>query len=289
MRQEPEVSILISVFEQLPLTRRCLKALENTLDEKLSYEVLLVDDASRDGTPEYLRTLSEPCRVFFNDERKGFAANNNFAASQAKGKYLCLLNNDVFVEGDWLLPMLNVLRTRENVGMVGNVQKLDRNGRYDHMGVVFSPQGSPRHYGQGYFHRPFQGETREWSAVTAACCVCGKETFDRLNGFDETYLNGCEDIDLCLRMSQLKLRHYVVHDSVVRHVKGATPGRKLCNDRNTRILLERWGKEIRSRQSVGDQLPHALTYLFRGLTRPWVCHGGKLLEALLIALRFKKL
>ena len=98
MPKEPETSILISVYEQLDLTRRCLEALENTLTGKLSYEVLLVDDASSDGTAEYLQSLHEPHRVFINDERKGFAANNNFAASQAKGKYLCLLNNDVFVD-----------------------------------------------------------------------------------------------------------------------------------------------------------------------------------------------
>ena len=145
MPEEPEASILIATCEQLAFTRRCLEALENTLVGKLSYEVLLVDDASCDGTVEYLENLSKPHRVFFNDERKGFAANNNFAASQAKGKYLCLLNNDVFVEGDWLLPMLDFLRVRENIGMVGNIQKLVRNGRYDHMGIVFAPQGIPRH------------------------------------------------------------------------------------------------------------------------------------------------
>lgn len=289
MSEEPEASILIATHEQLAFTRRCLEALESTLTGKLSYEVLLVDDASRDGTVEYLKSLSNPYRVFFNDERKGYAANNNFAASQAKGKYLCLLNNDVFVEGDWLLPMLAFLRVCENVGMVGSVQKLVRNGRYDHMGVVFSPQGNPRHYGQGYFHRPFKGRIREWSAVTAACCVCRRETFDQFGGFDEIFLNGCEDIDLCLRMSEMNLGHYVVHDSVVQHVKGASKGRKLHNDRNTRILLERWGEKVRSNQAVGDQMPHARTYLYRAITRPWMCNVGKLLEALLIAVRIKRL
>ena len=289
MSEEPEASILIATHEQPAFTRRCLEALESTLAGKLSYEVLLVDDASRDGTVDYLKNLSNPYRVFFNDERKGYAANNNFAARQAKGKYLCLLNNDVFVEGDWLLPMLELLRVCENVGMVGNIQKLVRNGRYDHMGVVFSPQGNPRHYGQGYFHRPFKGRIRQWSAITAACCVCRRETFDQFGGFDEIFLNGCEDIDLCLRMSEMNLRHYVVHDSVVQHVKCATKGRKLHNDRNTRLLLERWGEKVRSNQAVGDQMPHALTYLYRAITRPWTCNVGKLLEALLIAVWIKRL
>ena len=289
MSDAPEVSILISVFDQLDYTRRCLEALERTLTGKVSYEVVVVDDASRDGVKEYLGDLSEPYRVLFNEERKGFAINNNLAAQEARGEFLCFLNNDVFVEGDWLLPMLTVLREKQNVGMVGNVQRLVRNGRYDHMGVVFAPQGNPRHYGQGFLHRPFKGEVREWSAVTAACCICRRNTFLELGGFDEIYLNGCEDVDLCLRMHEKGLRHFVVHDSVVHHVKGGTEGRKDHNDRNAQILLEWWGDEVRSNQAVRDQFLHAYTYLWRGLTRPWSCHAGKLLEALLLVLRFKRL
>ena len=142
MSGAPEVSILISVFNQLDYTRRCLEALERTLTGKLSYEVIVVDDASRDGVAEYLGDLNEPYRVLFNEERKGFAINNNLAAREARGEFLCFLNNDVFVEGDWLLPMLNVLREKKDVGMVGNVQRLARNGRYDHMGVVFPLKAS---------------------------------------------------------------------------------------------------------------------------------------------------
>jgi|TARA_B100001094_G_C18188178_1_gene805284 GT2 family glycosyltransferase len=289
MSDEPEVSILISVFEQPEYTRRCLEVVERTLMGKVSYEVVVVDDASQDGVVDYLRGLSEPHRVLFNEERKGFAINNNLAAREARGEFLCFLNNDVFVEGNWLLPMLAVLKDKKSVGMVGNVQRLVRNGRYDHMGVVFGPKGNPRHFGQGFFHRPFKGEVREWSAVTAACCTCRRDTFLEFGGFDEIYLNGCEDVDLCLQMHKQGLRHFVAHDSVVLHVKGGTKGRKAHNDRNAQILLKKWGDEVRSGQAVRDQVLHALTYLWRGLTRPWLCHVGNLLEALLLALRLKKL
>ena len=65
--------------------------------------------------------------------------------------------------------------------------------------------------------------------------------FLEFGGFDEIYLNGCEDVDLCLQMHKQGLRHFVAHDSVVLHVKGGTKGRKAHNDRNAQILLKKWG------------------------------------------------
>ena len=238
------VSLIISVFEQIEYTKRCLSSLERTLDGKVEYEVLIVDDASEDGSAEFLRSLKVPFQVFFNSERKGFAKNNNLAASKAKGEFLCLLNNDVFVQGDWLLPMIKVFEEKKDAGVIGNVQRLAESRKYDHMGVVFAPEGNPRHYGQGFYYRPFKGEIREWSAVTAACCVTKAEIFRELNGFDEIFLNGCEDVDLCLRMTNRGLHHYVVHDSVVDHVRCASPGRLTYNSQNEAIFFPDGQKKL---------------------------------------------
>ena len=284
-----EVSLVISVYGQLEHTKRCLLEIDKTLKGEISYEVLIVDDASKDGTPKFLRSLDSRYRIFYNETNKGFAKNNNFAAKQAHGKYLCFLNNDVFVQGNWLLPMLEVFKTYEKVGMVGNVQQLTNSRRYDHMGVVFTPQGNPRHYGQGFFHRPFKGKVKQWSAVTAACCITVKENFLAIGGFDEVFVNGCEDVDLCLRMTEKGLDNYVVHDSLVFHVKGASEGRKTFNDKNTQILLDRWQGLIISNQSVSDQYRHAWTYFYRGIVKPWSINVSKWIEAILILLRLKKL
>ena len=281
----PQVSILISVYGELACTRKCLERLERTLRGRVEYEVLIVNDASKDGTADFLDGLRKPYRIFHNRENQGFARNNNRIAGEAKGDYLCFLNNDVFVDGDWLVPMLAVFESKEKVGMVGNVQRLAGSRRFDHMGVVFAPQGNPRHYGQGFWHRPYKGEVREWSAVTAACCLAKREVFLELGGYDEAYLNGCEDVDLCLRMTEAGLAHFVVHDSVVEHVKGASEGRKLKNEENARMLQEKWGVRIRARQAISDRIAHARTYLFRGLTRPWSVNLGRFLQAVGILLR----
>ena len=285
----PKVSFIISVFDQLDYTKRCLSCLEKTLKYKLTYEVLIVDDGSDEETIHYLHSLKDPHHVTFNSERKGFAKNNNLAASHAKGEYLCLLNNDVFVEGDWLLPMIKVFEEKENVGVVGNVQRLAFSKKYDHMGVVFGPLGNPRHYGQGFYHRPFKGEIKQWSAVTAACCLVRSKDFLEIGGFDETYINGCEDVDLCLRYNRNGCRNFIAHDSIVTHVKGASEGRKRFNDQNSQVLQEKWGDEIKRNETVNDQVLHARNYIYRGIFRPLSTNFLKWIEALLIYFRFKKL
>lgn len=265
----PSLSIIISVFEQLQYTKRCLVQLEKTVARQLDYEVLIIDDASKDGTVEFLKGLGERYRVFFNDENQGFAKNNNLGAREARGEFLCFLNNDVFVQADWLSPMLRVFEEKDDVGIVGNVQKLSGSWRYDHMGIVFSPQGKPCHYGQGFLHRPFKSEVRKWSAVTAACCLANREKFLEIGGFDEIFVNGCEDVDLCLRMSEAGLDHYVVHDSVVEHVKCASEGRKIHNKRNTEKLLDRWLDRLIRVQISNDRALYKKTLLWGFVARPW--------------------
>jgi len=285
----PKISILISVYGQLAMTKRCLAALHDTLSGKLDYEVLLIDDASLDDTADYLRSLDHPHRCYFNHKNSGFSINNNRLALEAKGEYLLFLNNDAFVKGDWLAPMLAVFQKHESVGMVGNVQKLAGSIRYDHMGVVFGPGGHPRHFGQGYFHNPFKGMVRRWSAVTAACAMVRRDTFLEVGGFDEDFINGCEDVELCVRMSSFGFQNYVAHDSVVEHVKGASRGRKKYNRQNFEILMRKCGRIIRNHQAVYDQKLHAKTYLLKLLLRPQSVNFYKLMESALIYLNLKKL
>ena len=284
-----QVSILISTKDQVALTKKCMDCLRETLGDSLSYEVLIANDGSVDGTAEYLQNLPGDCRVFHRDHCHGFAKNNNWLAREARGEHLLFLNNDAFVKGNWLIPMLDTFDKYPKVGFVGNVQKLSGSRRYDHMGVVFSPLGNPRHYGQGFFHRPFKGQVRKWSAVTAACCLIKRELFIEQGGFDEQFLNGCEDMDLCIRLNRAGYSHYVVHDSVIDHVKGATTGRKDRNKENFALLMQKWGDGIRKNESVHDSFLHARTYLYRPLFKPFGTNIIKLFDAFLIITKLRRL
>ena len=279
-RPDPRISFIIPVFNGLPFTRACLDSLGQTVN-LLEHEVILIDDHSTDGTREYLAALPEPpFRIVRNEVRQGYARSNNVAAAAARGEFLCLLNNDLVLTPGWLAPMLSVFDRFPNAGVVGNVQRNPRTGQYDHMGLVFAPDGTPWHFGKHFSFRPHRGST-EWRAVTAACCLIRRRLFLEVGGFDEAYINGSEDIDLCLRLWQRGYRHYVANDSVIVHHVSVSEGRLDHVNENQNRLLEKWGEIVHRSLTRHDRRRYAYNYVLRNLTHPWRYNGPRLSRALL--------
>jgi O-antigen biosynthesis protein len=275
----------MAVFNRIELTRKCLPTLEASLAGVIDYEVIIVDDLSTDGTRDFLQTLRPPYRVILNDQKGNFAINNNRAASVARGELFCLLNNDTELPAGWLQPMLAALESHPDAGFVGNVQRIPATGRYDHFGVVFPPWHTPIHYGQHLRRAPAftrREPVTRWSAVTAACCLTRRETFFAAGGFDEAYINGCEDMDLCLRMHRLGLRHYVANTSVILHHKGASPGRKNHNNTNLARFKSLWADTLRRDFVPRDARRAALSYLRGSLAQPLRINASKFFRSLLV-------
>ena len=234
-----EISFITSLFDCLDYTKAYLASLEATVTG-LNYEVILIDDASRDETPRYLQTLPDPpYRIIRNEENVGFARSNNIGAAHARGRYLCLLNNDLILRQGWLEPMLELLESEPNVGAVGNLQIDPRTALLDHAGVFFDPRGVPTHAWQGRGRIP-PGVFGEWNAVTAACLLIPAARFHEIGGFDEGYRNSYEDVDLCVRLRARGYRLLVSHRSVIEHHGRASPGRKRHDPENRARFLERW-------------------------------------------------
>lgn len=117
----PLVSIVIVTYNNLALNRLCLESVFNDTDYP-NYEIIVVDNASTDGTPEYLRGLQHPrLRVLLNEDNRGFSAANNQGLALANGEYFCLLNNDTIVTGSWLSTLVGHLRANTGLGLVGPV------------------------------------------------------------------------------------------------------------------------------------------------------------------------
>ena len=241
------VSFIIPLYNCLPLTQAMLASLRTTLPADLDHEIILIDDGSTDGTHEWLTTLNHPAiRVLLNERNLGYAAANNRGAAIAGGELLALLNNDLILAPRWLEPMLAAHHSLGGrAGLVGNVQLNADSGEVDHVGIIIDARGKPEHdrTPPSRLARLFAPVSRV-PAVTAACVVLGRALWQQLGGFDQGYVNGGEDVDLCFRVRAAGRVNAVALRSVVRHHVSSSVGRKLHDEENSRRLAQRWRREF---------------------------------------------
>ena len=232
------LSFITATYNGLDYTRAFLDSFAATVPPG-NWEYILVDDGSRDGTRDFLATLQPPFKVMLNESNGGFAYSNNRGAAAATGDTLVFLNNDLILSPGWLEPMLEAFQRFEQLGAVGNIQLNARSGLVDHAGIFFDLTGRPAHARKNRRRRP-QEEYTFWNAVTAACFAMPRPLFQQLGGFDEGFVNGSEDVDLCVRIRQASHSIVVANQSIIRHHVSVSPGRHDKNAQNTARLLSKW-------------------------------------------------
>jgi GT2 family glycosyltransferase/glycosyltransferase involved in cell wall biosynthesis/Tfp pilus assembly protein PilF len=246
-KDEPETSIVIPVFNKLGLTRNCLSALQKNTPQG-AYEIIVVDNASTDGTIAFLEGEEKAgrARVLLNRENGGFAMACNQGAQAARGQYILFLNNDTEVHPGWLDALTAAVR-RPQTGIVG-AKLLYGNGLIQHAGICFIG-GVPDHpHRHSPADAPEVNQFRELDMVTGACLMIRRQLFLQLAGFDESYRNGVEDIDLCLRVRAAGWKIVYEPKAVVSHLEGQTPGRFNHVGDNLKIFFDRWGKSFDSQK-----------------------------------------
>jgi len=241
--QMPKCSIIIPVFNRVEFTKHCIsQLLKNT--QYNDYEIIVVDNGSTDGTQRYLSSLGEKIKVHRNDDNLGFAKACNQGAKLASGQYLIFLNNDTIPQGKWLTEMIDLAKSDKEVGIVGS-KLLYPNGRIQHAGIVFMENGLPVHIYRGAAaDAPYVNQCREFRAVTGACLLICRDLYQQVGGFDEAFLNGCEDVDLCLRVGELGKKVIYCPASEVIHFESVTPNRLEHYQENRKLFLTRWKDKI---------------------------------------------
>ncbi|HPV82888.1 MAG TPA: glycosyltransferase [Nitrospira sp.] len=236
-----DCSIIIPVWNNQALTTQCLTALAE-VTQGVTYEVIVVDNHSTDGTPAFLAGLGGDVTVITNEENLGFAKACNQGAQASKGEYLVFLNNDTIPQPGWLSALVDEVKAHSDVAVVGS-KLLYEDGTIQHAGVAFSREFlMPYHMYPGVpADAPMVSRRRELQCVTAACMLIRRQVFAQVGGFDEGYKNGFEDVDLCLKIGEKNWKIVYQPDSTVIHLESRTPGRKTHEDENTNRFRERWG------------------------------------------------
>jgi len=240
-------SIVIPLYGQSNLTDNCLESLFST-KAGYPFEVVLINNSQN---PEDIQALqkweSNPSiKIVQNSENHNFALGCNQGFSRTIGDKVVFLNNDTTVTDNWLKELLFPLED-ENISSV-QPKLLYPDGDLQCMGIVFSDKsdiGYPLY--QNYpIEKEAINQPRKFQAITAACLAIRAYDFALLQGFDTAFVNGQEDVDLCLRLNNLKNSlSYYAPSSVVYHYESKSKGRGKFIAQNRRTFLERWrGKVI---------------------------------------------
>lgn len=248
----PKVSLIVPTRDQVGLLRTCIDGLLNNTDYP-NLEIIVVDNQSSDpATLAYFETLpAQGVNVLPYPQPFNYSAINNYAAGQATGELIGLVNNDIeIIEAGWLKEMVSQL-LRPNVGAVG-AKLLWPNRMVQHGGVVVGVNALAAHTGNNLAQRDpgylgMNQITRRQSAVTAACLLLRASVFEEINGLDErAFPVAFNDVDFCLRIQQLGLHliwtpfAQLIHAESASRGKDHTPEKRARAGREQQGFIERW-------------------------------------------------
>jgi hypothetical protein len=229
--------IVIVNFNTLDLLQQCLEHLQKVLNA-FSFEIVLVDNASTDGSQEWIQALAnEKNHCILSPRNLGFAGGCNLGIQQSTSEYILLLNTDAFPEPGSLQTLVKYLEQHPDVGIVGP-QLVYPNGRWQRStGRVPSPRSafldaigltSLAHTLAAIFW-PLTGQwwrPREVEYVDGACMLIRRTVVDEIGSLNERFFFFVEDAEYCARARQYGWKVIHLPESRVIHLRGGSSSQK---------------------------------------------------------------
>ena len=219
----PDVSIVIVTWNGRQHLEACLRAV--AAQEGVRAETILVDNASTDGTAEYVRAEFPWVRLVVLPDNRGFTGGNNAGAREARGRYIAFLNNDTQADPSWLRTLIAGLDEPSGIALVtSRIVYMHNPAIVDSAGDGLLRWGGAfkRHHGQAVGGVL---QSAEVFGMCGAACLMPRALFEELGGFDDDFFASHEDVDLSYRARLRGYRCRYVADAVVRHAGSATIGR----------------------------------------------------------------
>jgi GT2 family glycosyltransferase len=214
----PSVFIVVLNHNGERWLQRCLQSLLACSYPRL--EIVLVDNASTDGSVALARRLSGRLRIIENSENLGFCEGNNAGITYALERgadYVALLNNDTYVEPDWIDRLVEVGESSPSIGILGPVQLIFDGDEFNSWTTSALPRlldALRERTGAGVWFPV------EW--VEGSCLLAKRQVFQRIGRLDPIFYAFFEECDLCRRARAARFQIALVPSSKVHHYRGGS-------------------------------------------------------------------
>jgi GT2 family glycosyltransferase len=231
-------SIIIPTFNQLKYLKNCIESIwRYTLQP---YELIIIDNGSKDGTAAYLKSLTGRVRYKIFPENLGFAGGVNQGLMMAKGTTIVILNNDTLLTTNWLSNLLMCVNSAPSIGLVGPVTNFLSNDQK--IAVNYKSTREMQRFARSYN----QANPERWrrsKTIMGFCLMLKRDVLMKVGYMDEGYIIGtCEDVDYYLRIRLMGLELVIAEDTFIHHYGSVTMRSfKDASVYNNAYFQEKWG------------------------------------------------
>ncbi|MBW4446674.1 MAG: glycosyltransferase [Spirirestis rafaelensis WJT71-NPBG6] len=218
MSNLPSVTVIVLNYNGLRHLQDCFSSLLKLDYPKDKLELMLVDNASKDGSVGYVKASYPQVRIVCNKDNLGFASGNNCGAREATGEYIIFLNNDMWVDPQFVRGLVKAVQSEPGVVSAG-AKILNWDGtRIDFAGAICNYAGYAAQVG---FDQPYDPEQfNEIKPMLFACggaMIVNRQVFLDVGGFDDDYFIYFEDVDLGWRLWLLGYKVVFAPDAITNH------------------------------------------------------------------------
>lgn len=221
--RQPPVSVVVVNFNGLAFLQQCLSAL--MAQTYPSFEVILVDNGSKDGSVEYVSKEFPSVTIIRNDKNLGFAKANNIGILASQGDLIATLNNDTEAMPGWLEALVRAMLSDPEAGMCASRMLFMKNrARVNSAGICVSRSGACWDRGMFEYDRGQYDAPEEVFGPCAGAALYRRAMLDQVGLFDDDFFAYMEDADLAFRGRAAGWKSLYAPDAVVYHYGSATAG-----------------------------------------------------------------
>jgi len=238
-----DLSIIIVNYNVKEFLQNLIHSIEKA-STNITKEIIVIDNASDDGSVEFLKEKFPQVNLIVNQKNLGFGKANNIGLKQATGKYILLINPDTIVAEDTFEKMIQFFETNKNVGLAGckilnpdgTLQLACRRSfpgpwtsftKVTGLSSLFPKSKLFARYNLTYLD---ENQSYEVDAISGSFMMMRREVYRKVGGFDEQFFMYGEDLDLCYRVQKAGFKIYYVHTTQIIHYKGESTKRSSLDE-----------------------------------------------------------